>query len=57
MNKRELKFEIIFWVVIGILSVIVTAFTLFYFDLANGPLICFVLELLVIGGAITGRIL
>ena len=57
MNKRELKFEIIFWIVIGVLSVIVTAFTLFYFDLANGPLICFILELLVIGGAITGRIL
>ena len=49
--------EIVFWVVIGIISVLVTAFTLFYFDLANGPLICFILELVVIGGAVTGRIL
>ena len=57
MNKKSLKNEILFWVIISIISIFITAITLFYFDLANGPLVCFILELLVIGGAITGRIL
>ena len=57
MNKSLLKKEIVFWIIIGILSVIITAFTLFYFDLANGPLICFILELVFIASAITWRIL
>lgn len=49
--------EIIFWIVIGFLSLIVTAFTLFYFDLANGPLICFIFELIIIATSVTFRIL
>lgn len=57
MNKKSLKNEILFWVIISIISIFITAITLFYFDLANGPLVCFILELLVIGGALTGRIL
>ena len=54
MSKKK---EIAFWIVVGVLSVIITGFTLFYFDLANGPLICFILELNIIGAAITVRIL
>lgn len=57
MNKSALKKEIIFWIIIGLLSVLITAFALFYFDLANGPLICFILELVFIATAITWRIL
>ncbi len=49
--------EIAFWIVMGVISVIVTAFTLFYFDLANGPLVFFILELLAIGAFISLRIL
>ena len=49
--------EIIFWIVIGVISLLLTAIILFYFDLANGPLICFILESIFLGTAITWRIL
>lgn len=49
--------EIIFWVIFSLISIQVIAFTLFYFDLANGPLICFILELIAIVGAMTASII
>lgn len=41
----------------GVVSLFITAFTLFYFDLANGPLICFILELIFIAAFVSLRII
>ena len=41
----------------GVVSLLITAFTLFYFDLANGPLICFILELIFIAAFVSLRII
>ena len=54
MSKKR---EIIFWIIISVVSIIITAFTLFYFDLANGPLICFILELIFIAAFVSLRII
>ena len=54
MSKKR---EIIFWIIISLVSIIITAFTLFYFDLANGPLICFILELIFIAAFVSLRII
>ncbi len=54
MNKKK---EIAFWIIMGVVSLLITAFTLFYFDLANGPLICFILELIFIAAFVSLRII
>ena len=54
MSKKR---EIAFWIIMGVISLLITALTLFYFDLANGPLICFILELIFIGAFVSLRII
>ncbi len=38
--------EIVFWVVMGVVSLFLTVITFFYYDLANGPLILFILQII-----------
>ena len=47
---------IFFWIFFPLISLIVTALMVFYFDLANGPIVCFVLELIVLSAWISLRI-
>ncbi len=54
MSKKR---EIAFWIIMGVISLLITALTLFYFDLANGPLICFILELIFISAFVSLRII
>ena len=54
MSKKR---EIAFWIIMGVISLLITALTLFYFDLANGPLICFILELVFIAAFVSLRII
>ena len=54
MSKKR---EIAFWIIMGVISVLITLLTLFYFDLANGPLICFILELIFIAAFVSVRII
>ena len=54
MNKGQ---KIAFWIIFPIVSVIVSLLLIFYLDLANGPIICFILEIIVLVLAITFRII
>ena len=51
------KKHIAFWIIFPIVMSLITAITIFYFDLANGPLIWFILELVIIAAFVTIRIL
>ena len=42
MTKRK---TVLFWIFYPLISLLALAFILFYFDLANGPMVLFVLEL------------
>ena len=53
MKKKDL----VFWIIFPIVSLLVTLFMVFYLDLANGPLVLFIIELIAIAAAITIRIL
>ncbi len=54
MTKRQ---NILFWIFYPLLSLLAFAFVLFYFDLANGPLVLFVLELIALAIGVTFRFL
>lgn len=51
------KKELLFWILFPIISAIITLVVVFYFDLANGPLICFIIELIALAIAIAFRII
>lgn len=54
MEKKKMSKAgtITFWIIFPLVSLFFLAFTLFYFDLANGPLFLFILELVVLVSAI-----
>ena len=39
--------QIVFWIVMGLTSFLFTVFTFFYYDLANGPLALFIIQLFI----------
>lgn len=49
--------EIAFWIVFPILAAIISLLLVFYLDLANGPLVLFIIELVVLVAAIVFRII
>ena len=49
--------KIIFWITYPLTAIVVAFLLLFYLDLANGPLYCFVAEVVIFLGAIVFRIL
>lgn len=49
--------KIAFWIIFPIVSVIVSLLFIFYLDLANGPIICLVLEIIVLVLTIVFRII
>ena len=49
--------EIAFWIIFPILTLLISLLLVFYLDLANGPLICFIVELVAIAAVIVFRIL
>ena len=48
---------IAFWIVFPIVSTLVLLIILFYYDLANGPLVFFILQLIILNAAIAVRII
>ena len=54
MAKRT---SILFWIFYPLLTLLAFAFVLFYFDLANGPLVLFILELIALALSATFRFL
>ena len=48
---------IVFWIIFPVLTLIFTALMVFYFDLANGPIILFILEMVAIGVFFIWRII
>lgn len=56
-NKMSKGKKIAFWIVFPIVSLIISALLIFYFDLANGPIICLILECIFLVSAITVRII
>ena len=54
MSKKQ---SIAFWIVFPILTLLVTAIIVFYLDLANGPLVIFILEMIAIAAFIVVRII
>ena len=54
MKNRK---HLLFWILFPIISTIVALILIFYYDLANGPLVLFIFQLIVIGGWISSRIL
>ena len=53
--KQEKK-HIAFWIIFPILFLLVGALSLFYLDLANGPVILFIIEIVLLVGLAIGRI-
>jgi para-nitrobenzyl esterase len=53
--KQEKK-HIAFWIIFPILFLLVGALSLFYLDLANGPVILFIIEIILLVGLAIGRI-
>ncbi len=49
--------HIAFWIIFPIIYLLITAFVIFYMDLANGPLIMFVLSIILLLGFLALRIL
>lgn len=48
---------ITFWILFPIISALISLLLIFYFDLANGPLIFFIIEIILLVAAITMRII
>lgn len=48
---------IAFWIIFPLLAAIISGLLIFFFDLTNGPLILFIIECVILGGAILTRIL
>lgn len=49
--------KIVFWIIFPLLTIIFSGVVIFYFDLANGPLFLFILEMIAIGLFIIWRII
>ena len=56
-KKKQIIKEIAYWVVIMVIMSIIIFFSLIYFDLANGPFICLILQLSLLSGALIARTL
>ena len=54
MSKRG---TIVFWILFPIISILLTGILVFYLDLANGPLVFFIIEIIELVSAIVGRII
>ena len=54
MSKRG---TIVFWILFPIISILLTGILVFYLDLANGPLVFFIIEVIALVSAIVGRII
>ena len=57
MENVEKKKHIVFWIVFPLIMVQVIPLLLFYFDIANGPLVWFIIELVLIVAYVTIRII
>ena len=53
----EKKRHIAFWIIFPIIMILISGLMLFYIDLANGPLVCLILEIVILVVFIVGRIL
>ena len=51
------KKHIAFWIIFPIAFALISAILVFYYDLANGPLICFILQLVALVGFFVARVL
>ena len=51
------KKHIVFWIIFPIIMLLITGIMLFYIDIANGPLVCLILEIVLLIVFIFGRIL
>ena len=49
--------NVLFWIFFPIISLLISALLIFYLDLANGPLVLFIIEIIVLVAAITMRII
>ena len=54
MTKRQ---NIVFWILYPLITLTILALVLFYFDLANGPLVLFILELIALAIAFVFRLI
>lgn len=52
-----MKKHLVFWIVFPIVYLLISAFVIFYMDLANGPVVMFVLAIILLLGFLVGRIL
>ena len=52
-----MKKHLVFWIVFPIVFLLICAFVIFYMDLANGPVVMFVLAIILLLGFLVGRIL
>ncbi len=53
----EKKKHIAFWIIFPIIMILISGLTLFYIDISNGPLVCLILEIVLLVVFIIGRIL
>lgn len=56
-KKKQNILNILFWVILSLISLFVLIIILIYFDLANGPLVFFIFELILFTSAIVARVL